>query len=139
MVSLAVLGDEKKKWRPRKYSYSRWGCQLKLKFPMVKLLNYEKNWELLAENNNPFAVVIMAYLKSKETRKNPLIRLESKLTLVRLLYERGYSREMVIQLFRLIDWMMILPEELKRQFQTEVYNYEGKKRCLILPVLNRLV
>ena len=44
--------------------------------------------------------------------------------MVRLLYERGYSREMVIQLFRLIDWMMILPEELKRQFQTEVYNYE---------------
>ncbi|NEQ38024.1 MAG: transposase [Okeania sp. SIO3I5] len=128
VVSLAVLGDEKKKWRPRKYSYSRWGCQLKLKFPIVKLLDYEKNWELLAENNNPFAVVIMAYLKSKETRKAPLIRLETKLTLVRLLYERGYSREMVIQLFRLIDWMMILPEELKRQFQTEVYNYEEEKK-----------
>lgn len=128
VVSLPLLGDEKKKWRPRKYSYSRWGYQLKLKFPIVKLLDYEKNWELLAENNNPFAVVIMAYLKSKETRKNPLIRLESKLTLVRLLYERGYSREMVIQLFRLIDWMMILPEELKRQFQTEVYNYEEEKK-----------
>ncbi|MDY7007490.1 MAG: transposase [Cyanobacteriota bacterium] len=128
VVSLAVLGDEKKKWRPRKYSYGRWGCQLKLKFPMVKLLDYEKNWELLTENNNPFAVVIMAYLKSKETRKNPLIRLESKLTLVRLLYERGYSREMVIQLFRLIDWMMILPEELKRQFQTEIYNYEEEQK-----------
>jgi len=128
VVSLAVLGDEKKKWRPKKYSYSRWGCQLKLKFPIVKLLDYDKNWELLAENNNPFAVVIMAYLKSKETRKNPVIRLESKLTLVRLLYERGYSREMVIQLFRLIDWMMILPEELKREFQTEVYNYEEEKK-----------
>ncbi|NEO52501.1 MAG: transposase [Okeania sp. SIO3B5] len=128
VVSLAVLGDDKKKWRPRKYSYSRWGCQLKLKFPIVKLLDYEKNWELLAESNNPFSVVIMAYLKSKETRKAPLIRLESKLTLVRLLYERGYSREMVIQLFRLIDWMMILPEELKRQFQTEVYNYEEEKK-----------
>ncbi len=128
VVSLAVLGDEKKKWRPKKYSYSRWGCKLTLKFPIVKLLDYDKNWELLAENNNPFAVVIMAYLKSKETRKNPLIRLENKLTLVRLLYERGYSREMVIQLFRLIDWMMILPEELKREFPTEVYNYEEEKK-----------
>ncbi len=27
-----------------------------------------------------------------------------------------------------IDWMMILPEELKRQFQTEVYNYEEEKK-----------
>ena len=95
---------------------------------MVKLLNYKKNWELLAESNNPFAVIIIAQLKSKETRKNPLIRLESKLTLVGLLYERGYTREMVIQLFRLIDWMMILPEELKTQFQTEVYNYEEEKK-----------
>ncbi len=95
---------------------------------MVKLLDYEKNWQLLAKSNNPFSVVVMAYLKSKETRKNTLIRLESKLTLVQLLYERSYSREMVIQLFRLIDWMMILPEELKRQFKTEVYNYEEKKK-----------
>ncbi len=123
-----MLGDEKKKWLPREYSYSRWGCQLTLEFPVVKLLDYEENWELLVENNNPFAVIIMAYLKSKETRKNHLIRLESKLTLVRLLYERSYSREMVIQLFWLIDWMMILPEELKRQFQTEVYNYEEEKK-----------
>ncbi|MEB3342972.1 hypothetical protein [Okeania sp.] len=35
---------------------------------------------------------------------------------------------MVIQLFRLIDLMMILPEELKRQFQTEVYNYKEEKK-----------
>ncbi|OZH55876.1 hypothetical protein AFK68_01760, partial [Hydrocoleum sp. CS-953] len=77
-----------------------------MKFPIVKLLYFEENWEFLTESNNPFAVIIMAYLKSKETRKNPLIKLESKLTLVRLLYERGYTRKMVIQLFRLIDWMM---------------------------------
>ncbi len=128
VVSLAVLGDEDKKWRPTEYSYSRWGCQLTLEFPIVKLLDYQQNWEFLVESNNPFAVIIMAYLKSHKTKKNPLVRLESKLTLVRLLYERGYSREMILQLFRLIDWMMILPEELKRQFQTEVYNYEEEKK-----------
>ncbi len=48
--------------------------------------------------------------------------------MVRLLYEGSYSRKMVIQLFQLIDWMIILPEELKRQFQTEVYNYEEEKK-----------
>ncbi|MGI0481358.1 hypothetical protein ACN4EE_11270 [Geminocystis sp. CENA526] len=41
----------------------------------------------------------MAYLKSKETRKNFQVRLENKLTLVRLLYQRGYTRERIIQLF----------------------------------------
>ncbi len=34
---------------------------------------------------------------------------------------------------------MILLEELKRQFKIEVYNYEKKKRCLILPVLSIFV
>ncbi|NET41475.1 hypothetical protein [Okeania sp. SIO2B3] len=42
-------------------------------FPVVKLLDYEENWGLLAENNNLFPVIIMGYLKSQETRKNLLI------------------------------------------------------------------
>ena len=28
----------------------------------------------------------------------------------------------------LLSWMMILPEELKREFPTEVYNYEEEKK-----------
>ncbi|WP_017296271.1 hypothetical protein [Geminocystis herdmanii] len=40
IVSLAVLGDEDEKWRPTNYNYSRWGCQLKLDFPIIKLLDY---------------------------------------------------------------------------------------------------
>ena len=62
----------------------------------------------------------MAYLQSKKTKKNSRARLESKLNLVKLLYQRGYTKERVIQLFRLIDWLMILPEELKEQFNTEL-------------------
>jgi hypothetical protein len=128
IVSLAVLGDEDENWRPTSYHYSRWGCQLKLDFPIIKLLDYQKNYSSLAENNNPFAVVIMAYLQSRETRKNSLARLESKLNLVRSLYQKGYTKEMVIQLFRLIDWLMILPKELKEQFQTELTNYEEENK-----------
>ncbi|WP_017296270.1 hypothetical protein [Geminocystis herdmanii] len=70
----------------------------------------------------------MAYLQSRETKKNSLARLESKLNLVRLLYQKGYTKEMVIQLFRLIDWLMILPKELKEQFQTELINYEEENK-----------
>jgi hypothetical protein len=128
IVSLAVLGDEDTNWRPNVYNYSRWRCRLSLEFPIVKLLDYQQNWELLEQNNNPFAIVIMAYLKSKETRKNPQMRLENKLSLVRLLYQRGYTRQMIIQLFRLIDWMMILPQELKTEFETELNHYEEERK-----------
>lgn len=128
VVSLAVLGDDNKTWRPTNYNYSRWGCRVSIDFPIVKLIDYQDDWQSLSENNNPFAVVIMAYLKSKETNKDFQARLDNKLTLLRLLYQRGYTREMVIQLFRLIDWMMILPAELKEKFNTELNNFEEEQK-----------
>ena len=47
VVSLAVLGDAQADWRPAEYGYTLWGCQVGLRFPMVKLLDYEDggmNW-----------------------------------------------------------------------------------------------
>lgn len=61
IVSLAVLGDEEQNWRPNVYQYDRWGCNLSFNFPIIKLLDYQQNYSLLEENNNPFSVVIMAY------------------------------------------------------------------------------
>jgi hypothetical protein len=37
--------------------------------------------------------------------------------LVQGLYERGLGPEQVRQLFRLIDWMVQLPEELEHEFR----------------------
>jgi len=65
------------------------------------------------------------------------VRLENKLTLVRLLYQRGYTRERIIQLFRLIDWMMILPQELKTQFETELSQYEEEQKMPYITSIER--
>ena len=40
MVSLAVLSDGNRAFRPVSYSDGRWGCRLLFEFPMVKLLDY---------------------------------------------------------------------------------------------------
>ena len=47
VVSLAVLGDESNKWRPNTYSYAIGGCEVSLKFPIAKLLDYESRWQEL--------------------------------------------------------------------------------------------
>jgi hypothetical protein len=47
------------------------GYELMLKFPMVKLLDYESRWEDLVLNTNPFAMIVMAHLKTKATTANP--------------------------------------------------------------------
>ena len=54
VVSLAILGDERLNWRPNSYDFKFGGYELMLKFPMVKLLDYESRWEDLVLSRNPF-------------------------------------------------------------------------------------
>jgi hypothetical protein len=92
------------------------------------LLDYEARWSELEQSSNPFAVVIMAHLSTKQTADNPQRRLQSKLSLVRGLYERGYTRNQILELFRLIEWMMVLPEVLDRSFRDELRRYQEERR-----------
>jgi hypothetical protein len=135
VISLAVLGDEQKSWRPSAYSYELGGCRVSLEFPIVKLLDYEEQWAELEQNNNPFAVLVMAHLKTKATTGNYPAREQWKWRLVRGLYEKGYNRKEILQLFRLLDWMMVLPEGLQNQFEDKLENYQEEKK---MPVLSRI-
>ncbi|TVR64161.1 MAG: cytosolic protein, partial [Candidatus Competibacteraceae bacterium] len=39
LASLVVLADDRPQWRPDRYERQLWGCDLHLKFPVVKLLD----------------------------------------------------------------------------------------------------
>ena len=56
VISLAVLADERESWRPREFGYELWGFESYLRFPTVKLLDYQPRWQELEESTNPFAV-----------------------------------------------------------------------------------
>jgi len=66
VVSLAVLGDEQRGWRPAHFGYSLWGCSMRLEFPVVKLLDYADRVAELEAERNPFAAVVLAHLKTVE-------------------------------------------------------------------------
>ncbi len=70
----------------------------------------------------------MAHLKAKETRQDSEVRKRWKLYLTKQLYEKGYQREDIINLFRFIDWVLKLPEELETSFWDEVTEYEENKK-----------
>jgi len=130
VVSLAVLGDEHANWRPDRYHRGMWGCEVSFTFPIVKLLDYRKDWDALerASQHNPFALIVMAHLKVQETRGNALERKQWKMNIMRRLYESGYSREDINTLFRVIDWLMKLPEKLEAAFWQELQQYEEEGR-----------
>ncbi|MGI0485711.1 DUF4351 domain-containing protein [Pantanalinema rosaneae CENA516] len=127
-VSLAILCDSRTDWRPNCYEFSYPGTQLFFQFGTVKLLDYAKQWQVLETNPNPFATVVMAHLKAQETKRHAHQRKEWKLSLIRRLYEAGYSRREVLNLFKFIDWVMILPEGLKQAFWQELKAYEEERK-----------
>jgi len=71
--------------------------------------------------------VIAAHLAAQQTTADMAGRKLLKWQLTRRLYERGYGKKDVLEIFRLIDWLMVLPERLKLEFRDELVQYEQDK------------
>ena len=130
-ISLAILCDANASWRPNEYGFDYPDTALSFQFGMVKLLDYKDLWEALEASNNPFAVVVMTHLKAQETKKDKQSRKEWKLRLIRRLYEKGYNRDDIVNLFRFIDWMMVLPKGLDRSFWDRAENLRGGEKSAL--------
>ncbi|MFP4350044.1 MAG: hypothetical protein ACLFQY_17255 [Desulfococcaceae bacterium] len=124
VVSLAILADENPGWYIHSYEQELWGCRTNFDFPAVKLLAYRDQWEILEASSNPFAVVVMAHLRTMETRKDQNERLQYKLALSKNLYRRGWTRQDIINLYRFIDWIMRLSEDLEKTYHEELLKFE---------------
>ena len=130
VASLAVLADTTANWRPNHFGFAVLGCEHELRFPAVKLLDYATHQDQLYSNPNPFALVTLAHLLTQATRQDMNARFAAKWKLVQLLYQRGWDKQQVIDLFSVLDWMMRLPEQLKRSLwhNIEVLEEQEKMR-----------
>lgn len=117
VISLALLADGDTTWRPQRYGYSLWGYTINMEFPTVKLLDYTDQWAMLESSKNPFAVVVMAHLKAQETRRYPKSRLRWKIEIVKGLYAHGWNHIDIWELFRFLDWIMVLPDRFELQLK----------------------
>ena len=115
--SLAVFTDLNKSYRPNTFKFSGSGTQIAFTYPIAKLMDYEteSQWANLKESNNVFALLVMAQIKAKRLKGHDQALFEFRLGLTRLLYQRGYSREQVVELFHFIGWMIRLPKPLEYQ------------------------
>jgi hypothetical protein len=137
IVSLAVLADEAPGYRPGEYRRGRWGCDLRFRFPVEKVLDWRSRWAELEASTNRFALVVMAHLKAQES-KDGLMRKGWKLRLVRLMYQRGHGREDILELFRVIDWLLRLPDELEREFMRELMAFEEETKMPYITSVERI-
>ncbi len=138
VVSLAVLGDDRLDWRPQTFERSLWGCEVNFRFPIIKLLDYAPRWAELEASLNPFAIVVMSHLKTKETKHDYESRKEWKFRLTRRLYEQGYERQDIMNLFRFVDWVLELPADLKQAFRNDLAQYEQERQMPYITSIERM-
>ena len=136
-VSLAVLADSLPHWKPQRYHYARWGCALNFTFPVAKLTDYAEQLEALLASTNPFALLTAAHWLTRRTRGQMDERLATKLRLIKLLYQKGWDKQEVLDLFAVIDWMMHLPASLTQQFRYQLAEYEQECKMRYITSIER--
>ena len=126
-VLLAVLADNDANWKPVQYYRQRWGCGITFTFPVVKLTDYHGQLAELLDSNNPFAILTAAHFLARCTRHDMAERLQIKIKLVKLLYQKGWGKRELLEFFSVIDWLMRLPNVLIVQFHQHIVSYEREK------------
>lgn len=137
VASLAILADAHPRWQPSAYEQELWGCKVRLEFPVVKLRDLAKNEAELLQNPNPFAIVVLAQIKALRTQGALRQRRVWKTTLARLGYERNYPERTILDLFSFVDWVIVLPKKLERDFDREHSQYEDTKNMKYVTNIER--
>jgi len=124
VASLALLADGRVRWRPASFEYRLFGCEVGIRFPTVKLSDYTSQLNELLCHSNVFGLVTAAHLLTQQTRGRHVQRHEAKWRLARMLYDRSWDRQRIIDLFNIIDWMMRIPEHLQIRLMRDITELE---------------
>jgi predicted transposase YdaD len=139
IFSCAILTDESKKWRPNYFELSLAGSRLSSEFTVIKLIDYRLKLAQLEESTNPFASVILVQLKAIDAkRQSDEQKKNVKYLLTKRLYEKGFDKKQVIDLYQFIDWMISLPESFELEYLNEVYELEEVKKMPYISTAERL-
>ncbi len=138
VASLAVLTDEHKMWKPTSYGFSVLGCRHTLEFPVAKLTDYEDKLDELLASDNAFGWITAAHILTQKTRTQDQERYNAKLRLLRILYDRHWEKQRVINLFNVIDWLMQLPEWLNSQVWQELETIEEREKMQYVTSVERI-
>jgi predicted transposase YdaD len=135
VVSLAVLADGDPDWRPGPYHTEFAGCIEHFEYPTCKVLDCVDPEGEFERTGNVFALLVAAHQVALRTRQDLLARSAGRFGIVKHLYKRGLKREQVVSLFRLIEWLTLLPDDLELKFQQDVADYEQTEAVMTAETL----
>ena len=112
-LTLAILGDTSRKWRPTSYHYQSLGCGITFCFLIYKTIDFRGKLDDPRYRHQQGLFIIAAHLGTQQHRRNPQNLFDCRFELFVKLNNEGYSPSEIRQLIRLIDWLMPLPDDLK--------------------------
>ena len=86
---------------------------------------------------NPMALVVLAAQEREQLRRRGN-RFDTKRYLIRKLYERGYSRDEIIALFKFIDWVIQLSDEEEIRLHNEIKTLEDANKMPYITSVERI-
>lgn len=110
VVSMAILTDTRKSFRPDHYQQELMGCGVRFDFICVKLLDLQPQLEAMLAGDNIFALLVAAQLTAKQV-KNPRQRTDAVLNFYRMARKKGYSRQHIFLMHDFIEWMIRIPKQ----------------------------
>jgi hypothetical protein len=138
VVSLVILADDESEWRPSSFEEELLGCRVRFEFPICKLLDLVEAAERASHTGQPSAVVILANWATQRTRQDMPERRRWKWDLTRRLYDAGLDRNQILELYRLLDWLMRLPEGLEREYKEELREFERSRAMPYITSIERM-
>ncbi|WP_432379748.1 DUF4351 domain-containing protein [Duganella sp. P38] len=116
VASLVLLADEDPDWRPGAFHNDVLGTVMGISFATAKLLDHAEQDAALLASDNPFAWVVLAHLRTQQARHDPNQLYAVKSQLTRLMFQHGWHKERILAMFKVINWMMVLPAPLQQRY-----------------------
>lgn len=115
IVAFAVLTGPKTSGESQGFTYSYFGTTLNYAYNVSKVSEYDE--EELMQSNRIFSKVVLATKYMHETKNEVEQRFRFKMKLMReVLKLEGQSRIAISAVFYFIDYLLLLPEELRDEF-----------------------
>jgi hypothetical protein len=128
VASLVLLADDDPRWLPRAFHNEVLGTVMGISFASAKLMSYAARTEELLASHNPFAWITLAHLRTQQARHDPAQLYAAKWQLTKLLYQHGWRKQRIIVLFKVIDWMMALPELHQERYWRALLKLEKERK-----------
>jgi predicted transposase/invertase (TIGR01784 family) len=141
MISVAILADDNPKYKPDEYHFDLLDFEMRMKIPVVKILDYklkEESRKKLETTTNPMSMIVQAQLKSHEVKKaDNNAKFEVTKELIRQCYKHGYSKEETRLVMNFFDWVIRLPGAYKERLKKIIKKIEEEFKMEYIPLWER--